>query len=58
MRRGFPTPASASRALGAPVLAVIPRTRAPKPRKVKTPKPEAPPRAEGKPKLEVVKGGA
>ncbi|HWA01828.1 MAG TPA: hypothetical protein VG841_16090 [Caulobacterales bacterium] len=30
MRRGFPTPSSAARTLGAPVLAVLPRKRGPK----------------------------
>lgn len=54
MRRSFPTPSSAARALGAPVLAVMPRKREPKPAKTKAAKP---PKA-GKPELTVVEGGS
>jgi len=45
MRRSFPTPSSAARALDTPVLAVMPRHKAPKP-------------AKHKPDLTVVEGGA
>jgi len=54
MRRSFPTPSSAARALNTPVLAVMPR-----PAPVKAPKPEKPPKADkGKPALTLVEGGA
>jgi len=56
MRRSFPTPSSAARALDMPVLAVMPRRRHPKQAKVKPPKPEKAPK--GKPDLTVVEGGA
>lgn len=55
MRRSFPTPSSAARALGAPVLAVLPlpanartlkRTKAPRPK------------SKGRPELVLVEGGA
>jgi uncharacterized protein involved in exopolysaccharide biosynthesis len=58
MRRSFPTPSSASRALETPVLAVLPRTapvkaaKAPKPVKAKKPP------KKGKPDLVLVEGGA
>lgn len=52
MRRSFPTPSSAARALDAPVLAVIPRAAAPKPAK------PAPTRPAVKPSLTLVEGGA
>ncbi|MGE0595281.1 MAG: GumC family protein [Hyphomonadaceae bacterium] len=48
MRRGFPTPSSAARALDAPVLAVLPRSSGAHRATV----------TRTKPKLEVVKGGA
>ena len=52
MRRGFPTPASAERTLGAPVLAVLPRARAKREKKRKR---EKPPRPEkGPPTLTLV----
>ena len=55
MRRSFPTPSAAARALQTPVLAVMPRKQEPKPAKAK---PEKPPKAaKGKPELTVVKGG-
>lgn len=53
MRRSFPTPSSAARALDAPVLAVMPRQAAPKPEKKKTA-----PASKAKPKLTLVEGGA
>lgn len=57
MRRSFPTPSSAARALHTPVLAVIPRRQAPK--QAKPPKPPKPGKApKGKPDLTVVEGGA
>jgi uncharacterized protein involved in exopolysaccharide biosynthesis len=56
MRRSFPTPSSAARALHTPVLAVMPRRQEPKQAKVKPPKPAKAPK--GKPKLTVVEGGA
>ncbi|MEQ1489899.1 MAG: hypothetical protein ABL932_05060 [Terricaulis sp.] len=56
MRRSFPTPSSAARALDTPVLAVMPRKQEPKPVKVKAPKPEK--AKKGKPELTVVEGGA
>jgi uncharacterized protein involved in exopolysaccharide biosynthesis len=54
MRRSFPTPSSAARALDTPVLAVMPRAPAPKPTKPKKNEP-AP---KGKPALTIVEGGA
>ncbi|MEZ5961417.1 MAG: hypothetical protein R3C30_13480 [Hyphomonadaceae bacterium] len=56
MRRSFPTPSSAARALDTPVLAVIPRKAAPKSAKAKAPKPVK--ASKGKPDLTVVSGGA
>ncbi|MEZ5970995.1 MAG: hypothetical protein R3C31_04225 [Hyphomonadaceae bacterium] len=56
MRRSFPTPSSAARALHTPVLAVMPRRQEPKPAKVKPPK--AAKQKKGKPELTVVEGGA
>ncbi|MBK6705084.1 MAG: hypothetical protein IPG56_15870 [Caulobacteraceae bacterium] len=56
MRRSFPTPSSAARALDTPVLAVMPRKQDPKPAKVKPAKAEKP--AKGKPALTIVEGGA
>jgi uncharacterized protein involved in exopolysaccharide biosynthesis len=56
MRRSFPTPSSAARALETPVLAVMPRRQDTKPVKVKAPKPEK--AKKGKPELTVVEGGA
>ncbi len=54
MRRSFPTPSSAARALSTPVLAVMPRQAPPKPqKKAKPPKTES-----GKPALTLVEGGA
>lgn len=54
MRRSFPTPSAAARALQTPVLAVMPRMQAPK-----QPKAEKPQKAsKGKPELTVVEGGA
>lgn len=53
MRRSFPTPSSAARALNTPVLAVMPRaTPAKAPKAAKAPKP-----AKGKPALTLVEGG-
>lgn len=54
MRRSFPTPSSAARALNAPVLAVMPRQAAAK--NVNRGKPTKP--AQGKPALTLVEGGA
>jgi uncharacterized protein involved in exopolysaccharide biosynthesis len=54
MRRSFPTPSSAARALDTPVLAVMPRAPAHKPTKPKKNEP-AP---KGKPALTIVEGGA
>lgn len=56
MRRSFPTPSSAARALDTPVLAVMPRQQAPKPAKTKPAKPEK--ASKNKPELTVVEGGA
>ncbi len=56
MRRSFPTPSSAARALHMPVLAVMPRRQQSKQAKVKPPKPEK--ARKGKPELTVVEGGA
>ncbi|MBX9745552.1 MAG: hypothetical protein K2X34_01535, partial [Hyphomonadaceae bacterium] len=56
LRRSFPTPSSAARALNTPVLAVMPRSASPK--AAKPPKPKAPKPAKGKPELVVVEGGA
>lgn len=58
MRRSFPTPSSAGRALQTPVLAVIPRTEPPKAQRVKPPKPEKPAKLAKKPELTVVEGGS
>ncbi|MBC7768562.1 MAG: lipopolysaccharide biosynthesis protein [Phycisphaerales bacterium] len=55
MRRSFPTPSSAARALEAPVLAVMPR-RAPAKRTAKPVKAAHAPKAQ--PKLTLVEGGA
>lgn len=55
LRRSFPTPSSASRALNAPVLAVMPRTPAPKRAQAAKKPPRAP---GGRPALTVVQGGA
>jgi uncharacterized protein involved in exopolysaccharide biosynthesis len=53
MRRSFPTPSSAARALNTPVLAVMPRAAPVKaPKAAKAPKP-----AKGKPALTLVEGG-
>jgi hypothetical protein len=54
MRRSFPTPSSAARALETPVLAVMPRTPAAKPAKAKKHEPGP----KGKPALTIVEGGA
>jgi uncharacterized protein involved in exopolysaccharide biosynthesis len=55
MRRSFPTPSSAARALETPVLAVLPRAaKAKPPKRAKAPRPEK----KGKPELVVVEGGA
>ena len=54
MRRSFPTPSSAARALDTPVLAVMPREGAPK--RAAAGRKAAP--ARGKPELTVVEGGA
>jgi uncharacterized protein involved in exopolysaccharide biosynthesis len=54
LRRSFPTPSSAARALDLPVLAVAPPQR---PRK-RRPQERKPPRAKGKPALTLVEGGA
>jgi uncharacterized protein involved in exopolysaccharide biosynthesis len=54
MRRSFPTPSSAARALNTPVLAVMPRKAAPKEAK---PKKESA-KAKTKPALTIVEGGA
>ncbi len=58
MRRSFPTPSSASRALETPVLAVIPRAATAKP--AKRGKTAKPPKADKgkKPELVLVEGGA
>lgn len=54
MRRSFPTPSSAARALNAPVLAVLPKVHAAKGvKRRKAPRP-----AKGKPSLTLVEGGA
>ncbi|MGD9965047.1 MAG: hypothetical protein AB7T59_00850 [Hyphomonadaceae bacterium] len=53
MRRSFPTPSSAARALDVPVLAVAPRQMRPKPVKAKKETP-----ANTKPALKLVEGGA
>jgi polysaccharide biosynthesis protein PslE len=55
MRRSFPTPSSAGRALDTPVLAVFPR--APTAKKAKRTKPPRPAK-KGKPDLVLVEGGA
>ena len=53
MRRSFPTPSSAARALNTPVLAVMPRAAPAKaPKAAKAPKPTT-----GKPALTLVEGG-
>lgn len=54
MRRSFPTPSSASRALESPVLAVLPRTAK---KMAKARKASRPP-TKGKPELVLVEGGA
>jgi uncharacterized protein involved in exopolysaccharide biosynthesis len=55
MRRSFPTPSSAARALETPVLAVLPRAaNAKPPKRGKAPRPEK----KGKPDLVLVEGGA
>ncbi|HYD86892.1 MAG TPA: hypothetical protein VEA80_05420 [Vitreimonas sp.] len=54
MRRSFPTPSCAARALGAPVLAVMPRAAKQQQQSVR---PKSPP-AKGKPALTLVEGGA
>jgi polysaccharide biosynthesis protein PslE len=55
MRRSFPTPSSASRALETPVLAVLPRAaKAKPPKRAKAPRPAK----KGKPELVLVEGGA
>jgi polysaccharide biosynthesis protein PslE len=55
MRRSFPTPSSASRALETPVLAVLPRAaKAKPPKRAKAPRPVK----KGRPELVVVEGGA
>lgn len=56
MRRGFPTPSSAARALGAPVLAVMPRRSEPK--AAKAPASRSAKTKAGKPDLTLVEGGA
>lgn len=59
MRRSFPTPSSAARALDTPVLAVMPRPQAakpPKPVKAAKPPKETKP-AKAKPELTLVEGG-
>lgn len=56
MRRGFPTPSCAARALDTPVLAVMPRQAPPKKTKSASAKPAAPVKA--KPALTLVEGGA
>jgi uncharacterized protein involved in exopolysaccharide biosynthesis len=54
MRRSFPTPSSAARALDTPLLAVVPRAKAAKPAKLaKAKRP-----AKAKPALTLVEGGA
>ena len=59
MRRSFPTPSSAARALNTPVLAVMPRPTPVKVAPVKAPKREKPPKSDkGKPALTLVEGGA
>lgn len=55
MRRSFPTPSSAARALDAPVLAVLPLApTAKKPKRAKAPRPAK----KGRPELVLVEGGA
>ena len=55
MRRSFPTPSSASRALETPVLAVLPRAAKAKPlKRAKASRPQK----KGKPELVLVEGGA
>lgn len=53
MKRSFPTPQAAARALDAPLLAVAPLTSAPR----KAPKPPRMRKPSGKPDLKLVKGG-
>lgn len=53
LRRSFPTPSSAARALDTPVLAVMPRATPPRPAKPE----KAAPKAPKKPELKVVEGG-
>lgn len=55
MRRSFPTPSSAARALDTPVLAVMPRAPAAKAAKAKKKNAPSP---KGKPALTLVEGGA
>jgi uncharacterized protein involved in exopolysaccharide biosynthesis len=54
MRRSFPTPSSAARALDTPLLAVVPRAKSSKPAKPA----KAKRRAKAKPALTLVEGGA
>ena len=54
MRRSFPTPSSAARALNTPVLAVMPRMAQAKPAKAAKPGKSS----KGRPELVVVEGGA
>jgi polysaccharide biosynthesis protein PslE len=55
LRRAFPTPSSAARALETPVLAVLPRAAKQKPpKRAKAPRPAK----KGKPELVLVEGGA
>ncbi|MBL8547389.1 MAG: hypothetical protein JNL81_13060 [Hyphomonadaceae bacterium] len=56
MRRSFPTPSAAARALQTPVLAVMPRQQQQKQPKAKPEKPQK--AAGGKPELTIVEGGA
>jgi uncharacterized protein involved in exopolysaccharide biosynthesis len=60
LRRSFPTPSAAARALDAPVLAVTPLVQAARPKKDKKPKaaaePPEPAPARAKPELKVVEG--
>jgi hypothetical protein len=55
MRRSFPTPSAAARALETPVLAVLPRApKAKMQKRAKAPRPKK----KGKPELVLVEGGA
>lgn len=58
MRRSFPTPSSAARALNTPVLAVMPRQETPKRKRAQKQKSAAAAPEKQKPALTLVEGGA